>query len=68
MANTGISGVIDPFGRVVAKMPLGHSGILDIALPAPLEHPTPWTRYGNWTLLVILLPGLAFIIGALMRR
>ena len=68
VANTGISGVIDPLGRVVASMPLGHSGILDVALPAPLEHPTPWSRYGNWTLLVILLPGLAFIAAALIRR
>lgn len=68
VANTGISGVIDPLGRVVASMPLGHSGILDVALPSPLEHTTPWSRYGNWTLLVILLPGLAFIVVALMRR
>ena len=68
VANTGISGIIDPLGRVVASMPLGHSGILDVALPTPLEHPTPWSRFGNWTLLVILLPGLAFIAAALMRR
>ena len=49
-------------------MPLGHSGILDFALPAPLEHPTPWPRYGYWTLPVILLPGPAFIAAALVRR
>ncbi len=68
VANTGISGVIDPLGRVVASMPLGHSGILDVALPTPLEHPTPWSRYGNWTLLVILLPGLVFVAASLTRR
>ena len=68
VANTGISGVIDPLGRVVASMPLGHRGVLDVALPAPLGDPTPWSRFGNWTLLVVLLPGLAFIVTALMRR
>lgn len=61
VANTVTSGIINPLGQVVASMPLGHSGILDVALPAPLEHLTPWSRYSNWTLLVILLPGLAFI-------
>ena len=68
VANTGISGVIDAFGRVVASMPLGHRGILDVALPAPLEHPTPWSLYGNWTLLIVLLPGLVFIAVSLLRR
>ena len=68
VANTGISGVIDSMGRVAASMPLGHRGFLDVALPAPLAHPTPWLRYGNWTLLFILLPGLAFIVATLMRR
>ena len=37
------------------------SGTFDVALPAPFEHPSPWSRHGNWTLQVILLPGLAFI-------
>lgn len=68
MADAGISGIIVPLGRVVASMPLGQSGILDFAPPARLEHPTPWFRYGNWTLLVILLPGPAFIAAALIRR
>ena len=39
VANTGISGIIDPLGRVVASMPLGHSGILDVAPPAPPRTP-----------------------------
>ena len=35
-ANTGISAVIDPYGRVLASLPLGQEGVLDAALPAPL--------------------------------
>ncbi|WP_414525044.1 apolipoprotein N-acyltransferase [Pseudochelatococcus sp. G4_1912] len=37
-ANTGISAVIDPFGRyVTAPLSLGVSGIIDASLPQPLD-------------------------------
>ena len=32
-ANTGISAVIDPLGRVVKSLPLGTEGVLDAPLP-----------------------------------
>jgi apolipoprotein N-acyltransferase len=38
-ANTGISGVIDPLGRVWAKLDLGREGILDADLPRPIATP-----------------------------
>jgi apolipoprotein N-acyltransferase len=32
-ANSGISAVVDPVGRVIASLPLGQDGLLDSALP-----------------------------------
>lgn len=42
-ANTGISAVIDPFGRIVAQLGLGAEGVLDSALPKPTA-PTLFSR------------------------
>ncbi|CUU41078.1 Apolipoprotein N-acyltransferase [Blastochloris viridis] len=38
-ANTGISGVVDPLGRVVARLDLGMEGILDADLPKSVAAP-----------------------------
>nr|MBA3324059.1 apolipoprotein N-acyltransferase [Paracoccaceae bacterium] len=35
-ANTGVSAMIDPFGRIAASLPLGVAGHVDAVLPAPL--------------------------------
>lgn len=53
-ANTGISGVIDPVGRVIASLPLGAEGVLDAALPKPIG-PTAYVIFGNDGLIVLLL-------------
>jgi apolipoprotein N-acyltransferase len=45
-ANTGISAVIDPVGRVIRSLPLGTEGVLDASLPRPLP-PTLYARAGD---------------------
>jgi apolipoprotein N-acyltransferase len=43
-ANTGISAVVDPLGRIVRSLPLGVEDVLD----APLPRALPATAYSRW--------------------
>lgn len=59
-ANTGISAVIDPVGRIVSKLPLGADGVLDARLPTAIE-PTIYLRYGNYFLILALVLSLVVV-------
>ncbi|MEM8656212.1 MAG: apolipoprotein N-acyltransferase [Pseudomonadota bacterium] len=63
-ANTGISAVIDPKGRITAALNLNEPGYIDATLPAA-GPPTLYSRTGDlpWTLLI-----LAGLIGAVLHR
>ena len=52
-ANTGISAVVDPLGRIVAQLGLGLEGVLDSDLPAAIP-PTPYARAGDIPILIVL--------------
>lgn len=56
-ANTGISAVIDPKGRVTASLALNEAGYLDAALPAPAS-PTLYSRTGDLPWILLVLAGL----------
>jgi apolipoprotein N-acyltransferase len=60
-ANTGISAVIDPLGRVVARLGLGLEGVLDSNLPAAIP-PTPYARAGDLPALIVLAVAWLFVI------
>ena len=45
-ANTGISAVVDPLGRIVGSLPLGTEGLLDAPLPKAIA-PTVYARFGD---------------------
>ena len=53
-ANTGISAVVDPWGRVTGLLPLGARGVLDADLPRA-RPPTLYARYGDFVFLLLLL-------------
>lgn len=46
-ANTGISAVVDPYGRTLASLGIGVEGIIDTGLPRALTVLTPYARWGN---------------------
>jgi apolipoprotein N-acyltransferase len=52
-ANTGVSAVIDAYGRVLAALDMQQEGIIDHRLPSA-RGPTPYSRWGDWTLLVLV--------------
>ena len=59
-ANTGVSALIDPQGRVLAQLALGERGTLDVALPPPAAVTAYW-KYGDLPIWMICaaLAGLA---------
>lgn len=59
VANTGISGLVDRYGRVLAEIPLGQSGVRDVPLPVAFADPPPYARFGDWLLLAQLLIALS---------
>jgi len=61
-ANTGISAVIDPFGRLNARLGLDRRGVLVAPIPGPLP-PTPAARLGLLApfILSLLCCGLGFL-------
>jgi len=60
--NNGISAVIDPLGRVVARLGLDDVGALDAPLPRALA-PTPYARYGDAWFFVLVLVGVGATAG-----
>ncbi len=64
-ANTGISAVVDGYGRVLQRLDSGTEGVIDSGLPAPLS-PTLFARLGDWTVLILL--GIAALATYFLRR
>ncbi len=66
-ANTGISAVVDPFGRIVESLPLGVEGTLDAALPRPVSA-TIYNQYGRFVLTATLVICLMAAVSRRGRR
>lgn len=61
-ANNGISGVINPFGRVQASLGMNERGTIDSPLPVTVS-PPPYARFGE---TIFTLLGLACALAAYM--
>jgi apolipoprotein N-acyltransferase len=67
-ANTGITAVVDAYGRVQARMAIMSTGVLDAELPRATMRPTFYARLGDRGLLVLLLLALAVALALEMRH
>jgi apolipoprotein N-acyltransferase len=64
-ANTGVSGVIDPYGRVLARLGLDRAGVVEAPLPGALPK-TPFAQFGN--VVALTLAAACFFAAFSWRR
>lgn len=69
VAGSGISGIIDAYGRVHVHLPLGEKGFVDGDLPRPAARQSVYTRLGDWPALGLALLGMVcgLIFGRLVH-
>jgi apolipoprotein N-acyltransferase len=65
-ANTGISAVVDPLGRIVASLPLGTEDVLDAPLPRAIDA-TPYVRFGDGPAALAMLAAFALLLRRRLR-
>jgi apolipoprotein N-acyltransferase len=69
-ANTGISGFVDPVGRILAATPLMQEAVVTRAVPL-IKEKTIYTRFGDvfaWTCLVLTLSAILIKFGRYVLR
>jgi apolipoprotein N-acyltransferase len=64
VANTGISAVVDAYGRIVDSLALGTAGVIDAPLPLAVDHPTAYDRFGDVPVLA-LIAAMLFTAGVI---
>jgi apolipoprotein N-acyltransferase len=67
VANTGVSAVIDPLGRIVTRLDLGVESVADANLPASIA-PTLYSRAGDTPAALMLVAALALVFRLRSRR
>ncbi|UDQ90709.1 apolipoprotein N-acyltransferase [Xanthobacter autotrophicus] len=71
-ANTGISAIVDPLGRIVASHDLGLEGLVDGPLPKPLQTVSVAAKLGGTFIFALLATALALasvpLCGCITRK
>jgi apolipoprotein N-acyltransferase len=66
-ANTGVSAVIDPLGRIVKSLPLGTEAVMDAALPRRINR-TLYAATGDAGIAAVIGAALIIIVRRRMKR
>jgi apolipoprotein N-acyltransferase len=66
-ANTGISSIIDAYGKIRSKLELNVSGVIDHGLPRALQ-PTLFAKHHNKLLLALILFSLLIYFAMVSRQ
>jgi apolipoprotein N-acyltransferase len=64
-ANTGVSAVIDPSGRILAELGLGQAGFVDAQMPKALPE-TIYAKYGDLPVVGLLILSVLGLIGSII--
>ncbi|MGJ0452913.1 MAG: apolipoprotein N-acyltransferase [Methylocystis sp.] len=67
VANTGVSAIIDAYGRILQSLPLGEEGLIDGRLPREAE-PTVFAAYGALAFPALLAAATAMALLGVARR
>ena len=65
-ANTGISAVVDPLGRVINSLPLGQEGVIDSPLPRAIRAPL-YARVGNAPAAIMVVAAFILVVRRRLR-
>lgn len=68
VANNGISAVIDPVGRIISVLDLNALGILDTALPKPIENVPLYAKYKDLFFWIIVLSSFVLVLTVNRRK
>jgi apolipoprotein N-acyltransferase len=71
VANTGISGIYDAYGRATVQIGLDKTGVADGFLPLSTKLPTIYGRFGNqlyWVLFILLCLSVLIARGFLVNK
>ena len=66
VANSGISAVVDSYGRILERLGLNQVGVIDSPLPRATSTRTLFSQVGNWSVLALI--ALASLTGFLLSK
>lgn len=65
-ANTGITAIVDGYGRILGQLGLNDVGVIDTDLPKPVTGISLYAEFGNWSVAFLIF--CAVLCSFILRR